>query len=89
MVEYKIKIFKKAKKDVEKIKNIPALKKNVENLLEVLRENPYQNPPPYEKLMGDMKGAYSRRINIRHRLVYTVDEEKREIRILFMWSHYE
>lgn len=89
MVEYKIKIFKKAKKDVEKIKNIPALKKNVENLLEVLRENPYQNPPPYEKLMGDMKGAYSRRINIRHRLVYTVDEEKREIRILSMWSHYE
>lgn len=89
MVEYRIRIFKKAKKDVEKIRNIPALKKNVDNLLEILRNNPYQNPPPYEKLIGDLKGAYSRRINVKHRLVYTVDKEKREVKILSMWSHYE
>lgn len=89
MVEYRIKIFKKAKKDVEKIKGVKALKKNVESLLEILRNNPYQNPPPYEKLIADLKGAYSRRINIKHRLVYTVDDEKREVKILSMWTHYE
>jgi toxin YoeB len=59
------------------------------NLLAVLEENPYQNPPPYEKLVGDLAGAYSRRINIQHRIVYQVLEEERIVKILRLWTHYE
>lgn len=86
MVEgsYRILILKSAQKDKEKIKTIPSLKKNVENLLSVLRENPYQNPPPYEKLVGNLKDCYSRRINRQHRLVYRVDEEEKAIIIISM-----
>lgn len=90
MVEqYRIVILKSAQKDKEKVKTNPALKRNVDNLLDVLRGNPYQNPPPYEKLKGDLKDCYSRRMNAQHRLVYRVVEEERTIIIISMWSHYE
>lgn len=86
---YKIMITKAAQKDKEKIKQYPALRKNVSNLLELISENPYKNPPPYEKLLGNLNQCYSRRINSQHRLVYTVDEENKVIKIISMWSHYE
>jgi toxin YoeB len=89
MVSYKIIILKQTIKDKEKIKQFPALKRNVEKLLELIKENPFQNPPPYETLIGDMKGLYSRRINRQHRLVYKVIEEEKTIVIVSMWSHYE
>ena len=87
--EYRIKLLKGAEKDKEKVKSIPAMKQNVDRLLSILRENPYQNPPPYEKLVGSMKGMYSRRINVQHRLVYEVDEDQKIVRIIAMWTHYE
>lgn len=87
--EYKIVILKSALKDKEKIKAVPALKRNVERLLEVLKENPYKNPPPYEKLKGNLSEFYSRRINIQHRLVYRVLEEEKAVMIVSMWTHYE
>lgn len=86
---YKIVIPKSAEKDKEKIKSIPALKTKTDRLLEILKTNPYQNPPPYEKLVGDFKGLYSRRINRQHRLVYRVIEEEKAVIIVSMWSHYE
>lgn len=89
MVKYKIVIMKQALKDKEKIKQYPVLKKNVSNLLELISKNPYQNPPPYEMLVGDLKGLYSRRINRQHRLVYKVIEEELSIIIVSMWTHYE
>ena len=87
--EYTIKISGSAQKDKEKIKQYPALRERVDSLLAVLRVNPWQNPPPYEKLKGDLDGMYSRRINAQHRLVYQVFEQERVVRILAMWTHYE
>lgn len=87
--EYTIKILKKASKDKEKIKQYPALKTNVENLLKLMKTNPFENPPPYETLLGDLKGYYSRRINKQHRLVYEVLEEEKIINIIGMWTHYD
>ncbi len=87
--EYEILISKSAEKDKEKIKQYPVLKEKVSRLIEVLRVNPYQNPPPYEKLRGDLADKYSRRINAQHRLVYQVFEEEKTVRILAMWTHYE
>lgn len=89
MVNYRVVILKQAEKDKEKIKQYPALKGNVEKLLEIIQSNPYQNPPPYEMLIGNMKGLYSRRINRQHRLVYRVLEEEKVIMIVSMWTHYE
>ncbi len=66
-----------------------GLKPKAQDLLEVLAVNPFQNPPPYEKLVGDLMGAYSRRINIQHRMVYEVFDAERTVRVLRMWSHYE
>lgn len=86
--EYRIKISSSAQKDKEKIMQYPAMKKRVDQLLDVLRDNPYHNPPPYEKLKGDLNGMYSRRINSQHRLVYQVFEEEKIVRILSMWTHY-
>lgn len=74
-------------KDIPKIKSI-GLSEKVKRLIEVIKENPYQNPPPYEKLVGDLQGAYSRRINIQHRLVYQVYEKEKTIKIISIWSHY-
>ena len=79
---------KQAQKDAKKL-STSGLKKKAQELLEVIKENPYQNPPPYEKLVGDLSGAYSRRINIQHRLVYQVYEEEHAIKIIRLWTHYE
>lgn len=87
--EYTIKIAGSAQKDKEKVKQHPAMKAKVEQLLDILRENPWQSPPPYEKLKGDLAGMYSRRINVQHRLVYQVFEKEKTVRILAMWTHYE
>jgi len=79
---------KQAQKDAKKIAS-SGLKVKAKKLLEVIKCNPYQNPPPYEKLVGDLAGAYSRRINIQHRLVYQVLEKKETVKVLRMWTHYE
>ena len=85
---YKIVYRKKAIKDIPKIKSI-GLANKVKNLIDVIKENPFQNPPPYEKLVGDLQGAYSRRINIQHRLVYQVFEQEKIVKIISVWTHYE
>lgn len=87
-MNWKLEFSKQSVKDAKKLKKT-NLWKNVENLLEVLRQNPFQNPPPFEKLVGDLKGAYSRRINIQHRLIYLTIKEEKIVRILRMWKHYE
>ena len=79
---------KQAPKDAKKISRA-GLKPKAEKLLEILKENPFQNPPPYEKLVGDLSGAYSRRINIQHRLVYQIYEEERIVKVIRLWTHYE
>jgi Txe/YoeB family toxin of toxin-antitoxin system len=79
---------KQSLKDAKKLKGA-KLWKNAQKILDVLRENPFQNPPPYEKLSGDLDGAYSRRINIQHRLIYQVNKDEKNVRILRMWTHYE
>lgn len=79
---------KLAQKDAKKLA-ASGLKGNAQALLAVLAENPFQNPPPYEKLVGDLAGAYSRRINIQHRLVYEVLVDQQIVKVLRMWSHYE
>ena len=79
---------KQAQKDAKKL-SASGLKNKAQALLELVKENPYQNPPPYEKLVGDLSGAYSRRINIQHRLVYQVFEEKKIIKVIRLWTHYE
>lgn len=79
---------KHAQKDAPKLASA-GLKPKAQDLLALIQENPFQNPPPYEKLVGDLAGAYSRRINIQHRLVYEVLPELHTIKVLRMWSHYE
>lgn len=85
---YSIYYTKKAIKDIPKIKSA-KLDKKTKSLIDLIRENPFQTPPPYEKLQGDLYGAYSRRINIKHRLVYEVYEEEKAIKIISLWTHYE
>lgn len=77
-----------AQKDARKLAS-SGLKDNAKVLLQIVEANPYQNPPSYEKLVGDLAGAYSRRINIQHRLVYQVLEEQNIVKVLRMWTHYE
>jgi toxin YoeB len=79
---------KHAQKDAQKIV-ASGLKAKTQELLDIIQENPFQNPPPYEKLVGDLSGAYSRRINIQHRLVYEVLPAQQTVKVLRMWSHYE
>ena len=79
---------KQAQKDAKKVAST-NLRPNIERLLEILKVDPFQNPPPYEKLIGDLAGLYSRRINIKHRLVYQVIEEQRVVKLLRLWTHYE
>lgn len=79
---------KQAKKDSRKLKS-SGLKKRASELLELLKRDPYETPPRFEKLVGDLAGAYSRRINIQHRLVYQVLDEERTVKVIRMWSHYE
>ena len=83
-----IRYSKQAVKDSKKIKQ-SNLKQVVIDLIEILKLNPFQTPPPYEKLVGDLAGKYSRRINIQHRLIYEVFEKEKTVRILRMWTHYE
>ncbi len=79
---------KHAQKDAQKLA-ASGLKTKAQELLAIIKENPFQNPPPYEKLVGDLAGAYSRRINIQHRLVYEVMPEQQTVKVLRLWSHYE
>ncbi|RLB90360.1 MAG: Txe/YoeB family addiction module toxin [Deltaproteobacteria bacterium] len=79
---------RQAQKDAKKLSG-SGLREKAERLIQILRENPYQTPPPYEKLVGDLAGAYSRRITIQHRLVYQVIEDKKTVKIIRMWTHYE
>lgn len=88
MVKWEVFYAKHAVKDAKKLAGA-GLKPKAQELLEVLASDPFQNPPPYEKLVGDLEGAYSRRINIQHRLVYEVFRKERIVRVLRMWSHYE
>lgn len=88
MVMYEIFYTKNAANDVQKLK-AAKLDRKARALIDLLRENPFQNPPPYEKLQGDLQGAYSRRINIKHRLVYEVMDDQKSVKILSMWTHYE
>lgn len=85
---WKIVYTKQAQRDALKISRA-GLKKKVESLLEILRENPFHSPPSYEKLVGDLAGAYSRRINIQHRLIYQILDESETVKIIRMWTHYE
>ena len=79
---------KQAQKDAQKLVS-SGLKPKAEELLGILRNDPFRNPPPFEKLVGDLAGAYSRRINIQHRLVYQVLEQERIVKVLRLWTHYE
>ena len=88
MVSWSVVFAEQALKDAKKVKT-RGLKEKAQALLSLLESDPFQNPPPFEKLAGDLSGAYSRRINIQHRLVYEVFEDQRAVRVLRMWTHYE
>ena len=87
-MKWRVVFTKQAQKDA---KNLAAagLRSRAERLLDILRENPYQTPPPFEKLVGDLAGAYSRRINIQHRLVYEILDKEKVVKVIRMWTHYE
>jgi len=87
-VSWKVLFTKQAQKDARKITDA-GLKLKAEKLIEILQSNPFQKPPPYEKLVGDLSGAYSRRINIQHRLIYQILEKAKIVKIIRMWTHYE
>ena len=84
---YRLVFTRQARKDARKVA-AAGLRSNVERLLEVLREDPFRSPPPFEKLVGDLTGAFSRRINIQHRLVFQVLDRERIVKVLRMWTHY-
>jgi Txe/YoeB family toxin of toxin-antitoxin system len=86
-VSWELVYTKQAQKDAKKL-TASGLKNKAKGLLEIIQKNPYQNPPPYEKLVGDLSGAYSRRINIQHRLVYQVYEKEHVIKVIRLWTHY-
>lgn len=88
MVKWRIVYTKQAQKDAKKIA-AAGLRQKAEKLLEILSKNPFQTPPPCEKLIGDLSGAYSRRINIQHRLVYQVLKEMTTVKVIRMWTHYQ
>lgn len=85
---YDVRYSKQVLKDIPKIKSA-GLGEKLKKLIEILKNNPMQNPPPYEKLVGDLKNYYSRRLNIQHRLVYKIEEEKKHVQIVSIWTHYE
>ena len=87
-MSYRLVYTGQAQRDAKKISRA-GLKKNVTRLFTILEENPYQSPPRCEKLLGDLEGAYSRRINIQHRLVYQILEEEKIVKVIRMWTHYE
>ena len=88
MVRWNLAYSKFALKDAKKL-SAAGLRDKAQTLLDILEIDPFQNPPPYEKLVGDLRGAYSRRINIQHRLVYEVFRKEKTVRVLRMWTHYE
>ena len=88
MVEWKIVYTRQAQRDAKKI-GAAGLRPKAEKILEILSRNPYQTPPTFEKLVGDLSRAYSRRINIQHRLVYQILEEERTVKVIRMWTQYE
>ena len=88
MVSWQIVFTKQAQKDAKKL-SAAGLRPKAEELLEILKKNPFKKPPPFEKLIGDLSGAYSRRINIQHRLVYQVLKEIKTVKVIRMWTHYE
>ena len=88
MVNWKLIYTKQAQKDAKKINSANLKNKTIE-ILEILKNNPYQNPPSFEKLVGDLSGAYSRRINIQHRIVYQVLEKEKIVKVIRMWTHYK
>ena len=85
---WKLYFTKQAQKDAKKLSSA-GLKPKAQGLLDILVTNPFENPPPYEKLVGDLEGAYSRRINIQHRLVYQVLKKENAVKIIRLWTHYE
>jgi len=87
-VSWQIYFTKQAQKDAKKI-SAAGLRPKVETLIEILRKNPFRSPPSYEKLLGDLKGTHSRRINIQHRLIYQVLEKEKAVKVIRMWTHYE
>lgn len=84
---WRVTFTKQAQKDAKRL-TAAGLRPKADHLIEILRLNPYQTPPPYEKLIGDLTGAYSRRINIQHRLVYQISDNERTVKVLRMWTHY-
>ena len=88
MVNWKLVYTKQAQKDAEKL-NSAGLKSKALEILKMLENDPFQMPPPFEKLVGDLSGAFSRRINIQHRIVYQVFQDKKVVKIIRMWTHYE
>ncbi len=88
MVTWNLAYSKFALKDAKKL-TVAGLRENAEILLGILESDPFQNPPTYKKLVGDLSGAYSRRINMQHRLVYEVFQKEKTVRVLRMWTHYE
>ncbi|MCE2425738.1 MAG: Txe/YoeB family addiction module toxin [Pseudomonadales bacterium] len=88
MVNWRVVYTRQAQRDARKLSS-SGLKSKAEELLTIIAEDPYRRPPPFEKLVGDLAGAYSRRINIQHRLVYEVLDNERTVKVLRMWSHYE
>jgi Txe/YoeB family toxin of toxin-antitoxin system len=85
---WRVVFTKQAQKDAKKLA-AAGLRSKAEKLLDILRENPYQTPPTFEKLLGDLTGAYSRRINIQHRLVYQILDNEKVVKIILIWTHYE
>ncbi len=85
---WRVVFTKRALKDAKKL-SATGLRSKAETLIDILRENPSQTPPPFEKLIGDLSGAYSRRINIRHRLVYQIIDSEKTVKVIRMWTHYE
>jgi Txe/YoeB family toxin of toxin-antitoxin system len=88
VTRWRVVFSRQAQKDSRKLA-AAGLRPKAERLLALLAEDPFQNPPPYEKLVGDLSGFYSRRINIQHRLVYQIDEKERVVKVLRLWTHYE
>ena len=87
-MKWQLVFTKQAQKDAKKLAGA-GLRRKAEELLDILKKDPFQNPPPHEKLVGDLAGAYSRRINVQHRLVYQVLEQERLIKVIRMWTHYK
>jgi len=85
---WRVVFTKQAQKDAKKLSSA-GLRPKAEELIEILRENPYQTPPPFEKLLGDLSGAFSRRINIQHRIVYQILDDEKTVKVIRMWTHYE